>query len=84
MEKNASKMSGRAKVLDILGSHPEGLNAAKIRELLRQDYVVSDDHLAKTIATLAREGKIKNEGRHECSFCATRASVYKLKEAEHA
>lgn len=75
------KPSGRRKILDLLRKHPEGLTAAKIRQLILADYAISEPHLATEIQRLAKEKKIKNNGRCRCTLCALQSSVYKIDEA---
>lgn len=78
MGSKASKTSGRTKILEVFARHPEGLNAAKLRKLVLNEYAVSEDALVTALTKFTREGKLRSEGKCECSQCALRSVVYRL------
>lgn len=73
------KTSGRKKILEVLGKYPDGLNAAKIRELVLKEYPINGGHVASLLVHLTRENKIVNEGKCGCNVCALRSVIYKVK-----
>lgn len=73
------KMSGRKKILEVLGKHPEGLNAAKIREFVTKEHAINEQHIASLLGLLAREGKIRNEGKMGCPHCCFKSVLYKIR-----
>lgn len=79
MTNSKNRVSGRSKILEVLSKHPEGLNNSKIREKVSSEVAISAEHLSSVLAVLAREGKIKNEGKHECPHCCFRSVLYKIK-----
>lgn len=76
-EKN--KISGRKKILEVLSKNPGGLNTGKIRELVLKERAINEQHLASVVSVLVREGKIKNDGKHECPHCCARSIIYKIR-----
>lgn len=69
----------RVRILDALRAHPQGLNAARIRQIVLKDHPVNDQTVANELLHLAREGKITNEGKCGCPSCALRSVIYRIK-----
>lgn len=80
MVKRPRKNSGRTKILEIIGRHPNGLNAAKIRELVSREHTLSEQHIASILVHLCREGRLINDSKHSCPSCALRSVIYKPKQ----
>lgn len=75
-----NKVSGRRKILQLLKDYPEGLNAAKIRQIVMLDYPVSEEAVAKALVRLTTEEKIINTGKGGCPSCALRSVIYRLRQ----
>lgn len=72
----------KGKILEALARHPDGLNAAKVRELVIREYPVKAQSVASLLVHLAREGRILNGPKHACPGCGVRSVVYRLREEQ--
>lgn len=82
MEAKTRRISTRAKILDVLINYPQGLNAAKIREIILKTHATSEQHIACVLVQLVREGRIMNQGRCGCPSCALQSTIYQLRPPE--
>lgn len=73
------KNSGRAKILEVLGRYPDGLNSTKICEMVLKEYAMERHYLISEIARIAKEGKLTKVKRKECPSCGFHSVVYSLK-----
>lgn len=71
--------SGRAKILEILAKHPDGLNATKIRGLVLKEQALDEHYLISEISRMAREGKFARKTKKECPCCGIHSVMYSLK-----
>jgi len=67
------------KILNLLREYPEGMNAAKIFEMITENFSVTRACLSVTLAVMTKRGFLSNAEYSCCKECAINSVNYKIR-----
>lgn len=72
------KRSAKAEILSILSRHPQGINAAKVSEILLKEYSVAPSWVPVLLSRASKEGLVRKTLQTKCGCCGKKLVLYKL------
>lgn len=72
-------VSSRTNIIETLKAYSDGLNCAKLAEIVQAQYSVGKGQLASVLCQMVAEGIITRTGRKPCPHCGVKAVYYKAR-----
>lgn len=73
------RKTAKSIMLNVMSRHPQGLTAAKIAELTREEFATEIQNIRVYLSQMTKTGDVVARKSICCTRCGTKATIYRLR-----